>query len=75
LDLLLKAAEIVQDDPTILEHIGDVYRAIGEAGKARAYWEKSLDFYEKGEDETLKERVMKKLKEIEYGDGQTGERK
>jgi len=75
LGTLLKAADLVQDDPTILEHIGDVYHAIGETGKARQYWEKSLSMHEKGEDNTLQERVMEKIKSIEGRDGQAGEKK
>jgi tetratricopeptide (TPR) repeat protein len=75
LEMLLKASEIVKDDPTILEHIGDVYLAIGVTEKAQEYWAKSLGYHEKGEDEGLKERVVQKIKEVGYRDGKTGETK
>jgi tetratricopeptide (TPR) repeat protein len=39
---LLRAGELVQDDATILDHIGDAYQALGQTDKAVEYWLKSL---------------------------------
>ena len=66
LKTLLRAAELVKDDPTVFEHIGDVYRAMDEKDKAGQYWKKALEFHKKGEDEGLKERVEKKILEVRW---------
>ena len=67
LKTLLKAAEIVKDDPTVLEHVGDVYVVLGFKEKAREYWTKSVESHKKGEDEDLKELVEKKLNGLADG--------
>lgn len=54
---LLRACSGSIDDPTILEHVGDVYKAIGDTANARLYWEKAL----KGDsnNKSLKEKLSK----------------
>ncbi|RHX89570.1 tetratricopeptide repeat protein [Leptospira stimsonii] len=47
-----------EEDPVILEHIGDVYKEKNEFRNAIAYWEKSLKLFKKKEDVT---RLHKKL--------------
>lgn len=47
-----------EEDPVILEHIGDVYKEKTQFGNAVAYWEKSLKLFKKKEDIS---RVQKKL--------------
>lgn len=42
LELLLQAAHLEGDDPTILDHIGDVCLALGRHTEAIAFWQKSL---------------------------------
>ena len=42
LAFLLKATRLVPDDPTILEHLGDVYLKINDKKKARETYQKSL---------------------------------
>jgi tetratricopeptide (TPR) repeat protein len=64
LDMLLKAAEKVKDDPVVMEHIGDVYRSMGVKGKAREYWQKAVGSKVKSEEEGLIERVEKKLLDL-----------
>jgi Flp pilus assembly protein TadD len=64
LKVLLKAAEAVKNDPVVLEHLGDVYDKLGDKEKAREFWEKSIEFHQKGEDEDLKARVEKKIKDL-----------
>jgi len=59
---LIRASEIVKDDPVILEHIGDVYNSMGNKEKAKKYWEKAREFQEK--EERLKERVEKKIQDL-----------
>jgi tetratricopeptide (TPR) repeat protein len=41
-DELKKALEIMPDDPTINEHMGDVYDALDEPEEARHYWTRSV---------------------------------
>ncbi|MDV6237118.1 tetratricopeptide repeat protein [Leptospira ellisii] len=47
-----------EEDPVILEHIGDVYKEKNEFGNATAYWEKSLKLFKKKDDLA---RVQKKI--------------
>lgn len=47
-----------EEDPVILEHIGDVYKEKNEFRNAIAYWEKSLKLFKKKEDVV---RLHKKL--------------
>ncbi|XDD48778.1 tetratricopeptide repeat protein [Leptospira sp. WS92.C1] len=47
-----------EEDPVILEHIGDVYKDKNELRNAIAYWEKSLKLFKKKEDRS---RIHKKL--------------
>jgi tetratricopeptide (TPR) repeat protein len=43
LDYALKAVELSeQPDPTVYDHLGDIYAAAGQPEKARAAWTKSL---------------------------------
>jgi tetratricopeptide (TPR) repeat protein len=43
LDLLLQAIELIEEpDPTLYDHLGDVYSALGQKEKAREAWSKSL---------------------------------
>jgi tetratricopeptide (TPR) repeat protein len=55
LTFLLKAAELAEEpDPTVYDHLGDVYSALGETEKANEAWRKSLSIEES-------EQVRKKL--------------
>lgn len=38
---ILKADEVMDDDPTIVEHLGDTYLALGETAKAISEWRRS----------------------------------
>lgn len=68
LKVLLKALELVKDDPVVFEHVGDVYNSLSLRAKAREYWGKAIEFNKKGDDEGLKERVEKKVQELQNGD-------
>lgn len=57
LDQLLQAYDYVNDDPTIIEHIGDVYEALGDTVNAEQYWRKALEF--SPENESLKEKLAR----------------
>jgi len=58
LPLLLKAVEYAEEpDPTLHDHLGDVYQALGELGKAREAWRKSLTI----EPNENKDNIQKKL--------------
>lgn len=53
-----RSVERVDDDPVIFEHLGDVYREIGEKGKAREAWKKALDL------DPANERVRGKIESL-----------
>ena len=57
-----KAVSLINDDPTIYEHLGDVLSAMGMNKDALDAWEKSVKFHEK--EEGLKERVEGKIKNL-----------
>jgi tetratricopeptide (TPR) repeat protein len=44
------------DDPVIWDHLGDVYRALGQAARAGQAWQKALGFYEQGQRRKMDER-------------------
>jgi tetratricopeptide (TPR) repeat protein len=58
---LKKAQERVRKDPTIHEHLGDLYYRKGQYQEAKTAWELSVS-YNQDEDETRK--VQKKLDEL-----------
>jgi tetratricopeptide (TPR) repeat protein len=57
---LEKAVELLPGDPTVNDHLGDVYWRIGRKTEARFQWERSLTF---SPDEKLFKRLNQKLKE------------
>jgi tetratricopeptide (TPR) repeat protein len=58
---LKKALERVRKDPTIHEHLGDVYYQKGQYADARAAWELSLA---NGQDEEESRKVQKKIEDL-----------
>jgi len=44
IQLLLKAAEYLPDDPTILDHAGDALRQAGRPDEARQFWKRAHEF-------------------------------
>jgi tetratricopeptide (TPR) repeat protein len=55
---LLKADELVKDDPTIVEHLGDLYFKTGDLQKAQEFWEKSVSI---GTEQDDIQKVRRKL--------------
>lgn len=55
-----KAVELVPSDPTVNDHLGDIYWRLGRKTEARFQWERSLTF---SPDEKLADSIHKKLKE------------
>jgi len=55
LEQLLLAYNLISTDPTVAEHIGDVYQALNKNSLAREYWNKALDL--NPENEVLKEKL------------------
>jgi tetratricopeptide (TPR) repeat protein len=43
LEQLLRAHQYIDNDPVILEHIGDVYEALDDTENALQYWDKALE--------------------------------
>ncbi len=58
---LKQAAEIVGDDPTIFEHLGDLYRKLERYGEAGNYYEKSVT---KAKEPDERKRVQSKLNSV-----------
>ncbi len=58
---LLKAYEQSAEDPEVNEHMGDIYRDMGDTQKAREFYEKAL---EKKSRKVLEIRIRKKLEEL-----------
>ncbi|SYZ73398.1 hypothetical protein TRIP_C21516 [Candidatus Zixiibacteriota bacterium] len=54
---LLKANQAIDNDPTVLEHLGDAYEALGDSANARVYWEKAIKIVPDNRD--LKEKLSK----------------
>lgn len=63
-DALERASRLVQD-PTIYEHLGDVYAALGERGEARRAYRRAMAL--EADDP---EAVARKLSELESGEGE-----
>jgi tetratricopeptide (TPR) repeat protein len=42
LEELLRALSLLGDDPTVADHIGDAYRALGDNANAKLYWTRSF---------------------------------
>ncbi|MBE0582486.1 MAG: tetratricopeptide repeat protein [Desulfofustis sp.] len=59
---LLGALELLPDDPHINEHLGDLYQALGQPGKARTFYDTA---FEKFDDDTKKQAVRKKIDELD----------
>ena len=57
LEEMLRSVELVQDDPVILEHLGDIYQKLGHIEESHEAWEKSLEIDPENED--LREKLEK----------------
>ena len=58
---LKKAADRVRKDPTVHDHLGDLFYRKGQYEQARVSWELSLSF---GQDEEEIKKVQKKVEEL-----------
>ena len=59
---LVSALDRVRRDPTIHEHMGDLYYRKGEYRQARSYWQRSLAY---GQDEEETRKVKKKVADLD----------
>ena len=41
-DQILEANELIKDDPTVNEHLGDIFQALNDNEKALSYWKRSF---------------------------------
>jgi len=57
---LEKAVELLPGDPTVNDHLGDVYWRLGRRNEARFQWERALTF---SPDDKLADTIRKKLKD------------
>jgi uncharacterized protein HemY len=62
LEYLQLAVRGLAEDPTLLEHLGDVHRALGKTHEARDYYEKALPLTRDPEERTRVTEKIKKLK-------------
>ena len=53
--------ELVDDDPVIREHLGDVYRQAGNSAQARIHYEKALTLQK---DNDKKEEIRLKIEKL-----------
>jgi hypothetical protein len=53
-----------QSDGTVLDHLGDAYRKVGETDKAAAAWRRSVDAYEKDKETEKAKKVSDKSTKI-----------
>ena len=60
---LLKANQLLPDDPTITEHVGDVYVSLKEYNKAFPYYEKSIQLEKDVNKKKVIEEKLKLIKE------------
>jgi tetratricopeptide (TPR) repeat protein len=60
---LLRANQLVPDDPTIAEHIGDIYVSLKEYSKALPYYEKSIQLEKDVKKKKIVEDKLKAIKE------------
>lgn len=59
LEYLNKAHELVPDDPTIMEHVGDAYLKLNDKVNALKYYQKALS-----KKDQEKEELQKKIKQL-----------
>jgi tetratricopeptide (TPR) repeat protein len=62
LDHLKKAHELVPDDPTIMEHVGDAYLKLNDPVNALKFYQRALLKKEKD-----KEELQKKIRQLKGG--------
>jgi tetratricopeptide (TPR) repeat protein len=63
LTAILKAHQLMPDDPTIAEHLGDVYAVMKDNTKAIHYYDKSIQLEKKEERRKILEVKIKQLKD------------
>ena len=62
LEELLKAQQTLPDDPTIAEHVGDVYAALKEKEKAISFYERAQALEKKEEKRSALEKKIRDLR-------------
>jgi tetratricopeptide (TPR) repeat protein len=60
----LEKAAAMEPDPTVLEHLGDAYRAVGQADKAKQAWRKAAEAYRKAHEEPKAKKTEEKIKSL-----------
>ncbi len=58
----LEKAATKDPDPTILDHLGDVYLAAGESAKAKQAWSRAAEGFQKSNENGKAQRANEKLK-------------
>lgn len=77
-DVLEMAIELAPDDPAILDHLAETYRALRLPEKAKETWRKALDLYReykkeqkqtgKGSEDRERKRIQGKINRLEKGE-------
>ncbi len=63
--MLVQAIERIGDDPTVHDHLGDVYFKLGKTRDAVAQWQASLQQYHKSPEEADPDDVAKVTRKLE----------
>ena len=58
----LEKAVSSEPEPTVLDHLGDAYRALGQTEKAKDAWRRAMDAFKKNPDPERMKQVEAKLK-------------
>jgi tetratricopeptide (TPR) repeat protein len=60
----LEKAAATEPDPTVLDHLGDAYRADGQAEKAKQSWRRAIEAYRKTHEEQKARKLEEKIKAL-----------
>jgi len=58
----LEKAAATEPEPTVLDHLGDAYRALGQAEKAKDAWRRAIEAFKKNPDAEKMKQVEAKIK-------------
>jgi len=64
-DMLVHALERIGEDPTVHDHLGDVYFRLGKTRDAVAQWQASLQQFHKAPGDADPEEVAKVTRKLE----------
>jgi hypothetical protein len=63
--MLTRAMEKIGSDPTVHDHLGDVYSKLGKTREAAAQWQASLKAFQAGGSDTDPEEMSKVTRKLD----------